>query len=119
MRAAPPVPHDAQAPECRIAALEAIRGSRCDLLLVCAFAFEASVHELPEDLTKEIRFGKLAVLPVLMNPDLAMGDELLKKTGAGNLFTVFGEPDVKLTTADGQVTVEIRGVDVFDPSTGA
>ncbi len=54
-----------------------------------------------------------------MNPDLAMGDELLKKTGAGNLFTVFGEPDVKLTTADGKVTVEIRGVDVFDPSTGA
>ena len=101
------------------AALEAIKGSRCDLLLVCAFAFEASVHELTAELTKEIKFGKLAVLPVRMNPDLAMGDELLKKTGAGNLFTVFGEPDVKLTKVNGQVTVEIRGVDVFDPSTGA
>ena len=78
------------------AALEAIKGSRCDLLLVCAFAFEASVHEQTAELTKEIKFGKLAVLPVRMNPDLAMGDELLKKTGAGNLFTVFGEPDVKL-----------------------
>ena len=54
-----------------------------------------------------------------MNPDLAMGDELLKKTGAGNLFTVFGEPDVKLTTKDGKVVATIRGVDVFDPSTGA
>ena len=31
-----------------------------------------------------------------MNPDLAMGDELLKKTGAGNLFMVFGEPDVDI-----------------------
>jgi adenine-specific DNA-methyltransferase len=101
------------------AALEAIKGSKCDLLLVCAFAFEASVHEQTAELTKEIKFGKLAVLPVRMNPDLAMGDELLKKTGAGNLFTVFGEPDVKLTRADGKVTVEIRGVDVFDPSTGA
>jgi adenine-specific DNA-methyltransferase len=101
------------------AALEAIKGSRCDLLLVCAFAFEASVHEQTAELTKEIKFGKLAVLPVRMNPDLAMGDELLKKTGSGNLFTVFGEPDVKLTTANGKVTVEIRGVDVFDPSTGA
>ncbi len=101
------------------AALEAIKGSRCDLLLVCAFAFEASVHEQTAELTKEIKFGKLAVLPVRMNPDLAMGDELLKKTGAGHLFTVFGEPDVKLTTANGKVTVEIRGVDVFDPSTGA
>src|SRR5207237_9915719 len=101
------------------AALEAIKGSRCDLLLVCAFAFEASVHEQTAELTKEIKFGKLAVLPVRMNPDLAMGDELLKKTGAGHLFTVFGEPDVKLTTAGGQVTVEIRGVDVCHPGTGA
>src|SRR5438094_10327961 len=54
-----------------------------------------------------------------MNPDLAMGDELLKKTGAGNLFMVFGEPDVKITNdKDGKVTVEIRGVDVYDPTTG-
>ncbi len=100
-------------------ALEAIKGSRCELLLACAFAFEASVHEQTAELTKEIKFGKLAVLPVRMNPDLAMGDELLKKTGATNLFTVYGKPDVKLTTKDGQVTVTIRGVDVFDPSTGA
>jgi adenine-specific DNA-methyltransferase len=101
------------------AALEAIKGSRCDLLLVCAFAFEASVLEQTAELTKEIKLGKLTVLPVRMNPDLAMGDELLKKTGAGNLFTVFGEPDVKLTTKDGKMVVTIHGVDVFDPSTGA
>jgi len=25
-----------------------------------------------------------------------MGDDLLKKTGAGNLFMVFGEPDVEI-----------------------
>jgi adenine-specific DNA-methyltransferase len=91
------------------AALEAIKGSKCDLLLVCAFAFEASIHEQTAELTKEFKLGKLAVLPVRMNPDLAMGDELLKKTGAGNLFTVFGEPDVKLTTKDGQVVVKNRG----------
>ncbi|MFO0800080.1 MAG: site-specific DNA-methyltransferase [Gemmataceae bacterium] len=102
------------------AALEAIKGSRCDLLLVCAFAFEPSVHEQTAELTKEIKLGKLTILPVRMNPDLAMGDELLKKTGAGNLFTVFGEPDVKLdTTKDGKVVATIRGVDVFDPGTGA
>ncbi len=101
------------------AALEAIKGSRCELLLVCAFAFEPSVHELTAELTKEIKLGKLAILPVRMNPDLAMGDELLKKTGAGNLFTVFGEPDVKLTRQNGKVVITIRGVDVFDPTTGA
>ena len=31
-----------------------------------------------------------------MNPDLTMSNELLKKTGTGNLFTVFGEPDVAI-----------------------
>jgi adenine-specific DNA-methyltransferase len=101
------------------AALEAIKGSKCDLLLICAFAFDAGVHEQTAELTKEIKLGKLAILPVRMNPDLAMGDELLKKTGSGNLFTVFGEPDVKLDRRDGKVVVTIRGVDVFDPSTGA
>jgi adenine-specific DNA-methyltransferase len=103
----------------KAAALEAIRGSRCDILLVCAFAFEASVHEQTAELSKEMQFGKLRVLPVRMNPDLAMGDELLKKTGVGNLFTVFGEPDVKIDRDKaGLVMVTVRGVDVFDPTTG-
>jgi adenine-specific DNA-methyltransferase len=54
-----------------------------------------------------------------MNPDLAMGDELLKKTGAGNLFMIFGEPDVEIRKdKKGKVVVEIRGVDVYDPTTG-
>lgn len=54
-----------------------------------------------------------------MNPDLAMGDELLKKTGAGNLFTVFGEPDLSVERqADGRLVVEVRGVVVYDPTTG-
>ena len=53
-----------------------------------------------------------------MNPDLSMGDELLKKTGAGNLFMVFGEPDVEMKPqANGDIVVSIRGVDVYDPTT--
>jgi adenine-specific DNA-methyltransferase len=48
-----------------------------------------------------------------------MGDELLTKTGAANLFMVFGEPDVKIDrTNDGKIVVEIKGVDVYDPTTG-
>ena len=63
--------------------------------------------------------GPPTVLQAHMNPDLAMGDELLKKTGSGNLFMVFGEPDVSIEpTDDGQIEVEIRGVDVYDPTTG-
>ena len=54
-----------------------------------------------------------------MNPDLAMSDELLKKTGTGNLFMVFGEPDVVIKeNKDNQIIVEIKGVDVYDPTTG-
>ena len=50
---------------------------------------------------------------------LAMGDELLKKTGTGNLFMVFGEPDIDVRpVGDNQLQVEIRGLDVYDPTTG-
>ena len=66
----------------------------------------------------ERKLGKLPVLLVRMNPDLAMGEELLKKTGAGNLFMVFGEPDVRSTASGTAVGVEIRGVDIYDPTTG-
>src|SRR5262249_9962195 len=100
------------------AALEAIRGSACDLLLVCGFAFDPHVSEQTQELKKELRFGKLRILAVKMNPDLAMGDELLKKTGSGNLFMVFGEPDVAIQKQkDGRLVIELRGVDVYDPTT--
>ena len=94
------------------AAKEAVQGVGFDVLIVCGFAFDPHVSE------ESKRYGKLVVLSCRMNPDLAMGD-LLKKTGAGNLFMVFGEPDVEVKkTKDGQVTAEIRGLDVYDPTTG-
>jgi adenine-specific DNA-methyltransferase len=95
------------------AAKEAVRGVGFDVLLVCGFAFDPSVSEEAK------RYGRLTVLPVRMNPDLAMGDELLKKTGAGNLFMVFGEPDMDIKKQkDGRLTVAIKGLDVYDPTTG-
>jgi len=145
------------------AAKEAMRGLGFDLLVVCGFAFDAHAGETakefgPEEF-KELdgpvvtegvkRYGKLPVMLARMNPDLAMGDELLKKTGAGNLFMVFGEPDVEVravsadcaddadgkgkgkaktkgkaqsaqsvSSADEALIVEVRGVDVYDPTTG-
>jgi hypothetical protein len=95
------------------AAKEAVKGVGFDVLIVCGFAFDPAVSEEAK------RYGKLVVLPAKMNPDLAMGEELLKKTGAGNLFMVFGEPDVEIRQKDGHVVVEIKGVDVYDPTTGA
>ena len=95
------------------AAKEAVQGVGFDLLIVCGFAFDPHVAEEVK------RYGELTVLPAKMNPDLTMGDELLKKTGAGNLFMVFGEPDVYIKKQkNGQIFVEIKGVDVYDPTTG-
>ncbi|CAN5439742.1 site-specific DNA-methyltransferase [soil metagenome] len=95
------------------AAKEAVQGVGFDLLIICGFAFDPHVTEEAK------RYGKLVVLPTKMNPDLAMGNELLKKTGAGNLFMIFGEPDVDIEEQkDGQVIVKIKGLDVYDPTTG-
>ncbi len=95
------------------AAKEAVQGVGFDMLIICGFAFDPHVAEEVK------RYGKLIVLPAKMNPDLAMGDELLKKTGTGNLFMVFGEPDVEITKQkDGKIVVEIKGIDVYDPTTG-
>ena len=94
------------------AAKEALRGVGFDVLIVCGFAFDAAVGETGRE------FGNLTVLPTKMNPDLSMGAGLLKKTGSGNLFMVFGEPDVLVKTEDGDVTVELRGLDIYDPTTG-
>jgi len=152
------------------AAKEALRGAGFDMLVVCGFAFDAHAGETAKEFSPETtksfdspptagaqdertgfvadeakKYGKLPVLLAKMNPDLAMGDELLKKTGAGNLFMVFGEPDLVIhrVGADSErgdssppppvplgptprarndtgekLVVEIRGVDVYDPTTG-
>ncbi len=82
-----------------------------DVLITCAFNYEAHATE----------FDKLGCVPVLkarMNADLHMGGEL-KNAGQGNLFVIFGEPDIDVLDAeDGQVQVRVNGVDVFDPSAG-
>jgi adenine-specific DNA-methyltransferase len=98
----------------RLAAREATRGMGFDVLLVCAFAFDPQANES----VKEFSIGRMRVVLVRMNSDLAMGDVLLKKTGSGNLFTIFGEPDVEISRDGDELTVEIKGVDVYNPTTG-
>jgi adenine-specific DNA-methyltransferase len=92
------------------AAREAL-DARFDTLIACGFNFDAHTGELS-------KLGPLPILKAKMNPDLHMSDEL-KNTGAGNLFVVFGEPDIEWNfDADGNLVVEVLGVDVFDPKTG-
>lgn len=82
-----------------------------DVLIACAFNFEAHTTEFT-------KLGKVPVLKARMNADLHMAEDL-KNTGKGNLFVIFGEPDINILDAgDGQIKVKINGVDVFHPSTG-
>jgi adenine-specific DNA-methyltransferase len=97
-------------PDLMAAAREATE-ARFDVLIATAFNFEAHASELNQ-------LGPLPILKAKINPDLHMAGEL-KNTGKGNLFIVFGEPDVEIEALrDDQVQVRVKGVDVFDPNTG-
>ncbi|NWG25043.1 MAG: site-specific DNA-methyltransferase [Pseudorhodoplanes sp.] len=82
-----------------------------DVLIACAFNYDAHSAEFD-------KLGRVPVLKARMNPDLHMGDDL-KATASGNLFVVFGEPDIDIETLkDGMIRVRIKGIDVFKPQTG-
>ena len=82
-----------------------------DVLIACAFNYDAHSSEFD-------KLGRIPVLKARMNADLHMADDL-KNTGKGNLFVIFGEPDIDILKAkDGQIQVKVKGVDVFHPNTG-
>lgn len=82
-----------------------------DVLIACAFNYEAHATEFS-------KLGRIAVLKARMNADLHMAEDL-KNTGKGNLFVIFGEPDITLLPEpDGKMRVKVNGVDVFKPQTG-
>ena len=85
-----------------------------DVLIGCAFNYDAHAAEFA-------RHGRVPILKARMNADLHMADDL-KNTGKGNLFVVFGEPDIDILPADGNggdaLIVKLNGVDVYEPSSG-
>ncbi|MGI9065960.1 MAG: site-specific DNA-methyltransferase [Pyrinomonadaceae bacterium] len=87
-----------------------------DVLITCAFNYDAHSSEFN-------KLGRIPVLKARMNADLHMSDEL-KNTGKGNLFVIFGEPDIDILNVElegaegGQIQVKVNGVDVFHPNTG-
>lgn len=82
-----------------------------DVLITCAFNYDAHSSEFN-------KLGRIPVLKARMNADLHMASDL-KNTGKGNLFVIFGEPDIQILDAkDGKIQVKVNGVDVFHPSTG-
>jgi adenine-specific DNA-methyltransferase len=82
-----------------------------DVLIACAFSYDAHSAEFA-------KLGRMTVLKARMNPDLHMATDL-KATGAGNLFVVFGEPDIQIEDAGkDMIRIRVFGVDVFKPQTG-
>jgi len=86
-----------------------------DVLITCAFNYDAHSSEFN-------KLGRIPVLKARMNADLHMADDL-KNTGKGNLFVIFGEPDIAILNAGedgkpGQIRIKVNGVDVFHPNTG-
>ena len=82
-----------------------------DILIACAFNYDAHSTELA-------RLGRIPILKARINADLHMAGDL-RNTGKGNLFVIFGEPDIDILDADNdQIQVKINGVDVYRPSTG-
>ena len=82
-----------------------------DVLIACAFSYDAHSAEFE-------KLGRIPVLKARMNADLHMAGDL-KNTGKGNLFVIFGEPDIDILDAgDEQIRVKINGVDVFHPNSG-
>ena len=97
-------------PDIAAAAREAREGG-FEALVSCAFSYDAHTSELD-------KLGPVPILKARMNADLHMADDL-KSTGKGNLFVVFGEPDIEVQDAsNGQVQVKVNGVDVYHPGSG-
>ena len=92
---------------------EAARECRdwADAMVVCGFAFDPQVGD------STMNLGRLVVLKARMNQELRAADAY--KAGGGNLFVVFGEPDIALEQAGEECVIRLKGVDIFDPTSGA
>ena len=94
-----------------VSAVREAADANFDVLITCAFNYDAHASEFN-------KLGRVPVLKARMNADLHMADDL-KNTGKGNLFVIFGEPDIDILDApDDQIQVKVNGVDVFHPNTG-
>ncbi|HEX8148637.1 MAG TPA: site-specific DNA-methyltransferase [Pyrinomonadaceae bacterium] len=98
-----------------VAATREARDAGFDVLVACAFNYDAHSSEFD-------KLGRIPVLKARMNADLHMADDL-KNTGKGNLFVIFGEPDIDIIDGGpeakpGQLRIKLNGVDVFHPDTG-
>jgi adenine-specific DNA-methyltransferase len=90
-------------------AIKACRDKRdADWLLILGFAFETGITELSRN------FGNFQVSIVRMHDDL-LQEGLLKRDKKAASFVTIGEPDIRLNRDRDTATVEIVGLDIYDP----
>lgn len=100
----------------RQAVNEAVKECRkrgdADWLIILGFSFESNIEN--QSVTASV--GGFEVTKVRMHDDL-MQDGLLKKDKKAASFVTIGEPDIQLVKKGKTATVEIRGLDIYDPVT--
>ena len=95
-------------------AIPAAKVNGYQVLIFAGFAFDPEAQAFIQKVPVaglQVHFANIA-------PDVLVGD-LLKTTRASQIFTVFGQPDVRVEKQkDGTYRVELRGVDIYDPLSG-
>jgi adenine-specific DNA-methyltransferase len=104
--------HGAITPTQVLGAIRETRGH--DHVLFVGFACDPEARKMIDEGVpgRELHYAAAA-------PDILVGD-LLKKKRTDQLFAVYGAPDVKIHSENGGslVSVELVGVDLYDPNTG-
>ena len=85
------------------------RGS-ADWLIILGFSFESDISNT----TETTSMGTFEVTKVRMADDL-LQEGLLKKDKKAASFMTIGEPDVRVHKQKDSVTIEIAGMDIYDP----
>ena len=85
-----------------------------DLIVFAGFAATAEAQQY----LAPGKRGRVNVALLEANADLLLGD-LLKNTKASQTFRLFAAPEAKVhPNGDGEVTIELLGMDAFDAATG-
>jgi adenine-specific DNA-methyltransferase len=98
----------------RKAVNDAIKACRqradADWLVLLGFGFESDV----DNRNVTLKVGSFEVTKVRMHDDL-MQEGLIKKDKKAASFVTIGEPDIGVNRQGDTATVEIRGLDIYDP----
>lgn len=80
-------------------------------LIVLGFSFESDI----EGSTQTMSMGKFEVTKARIHDDLLQEGLKKKPAKSAASFVTIGEPDIDLTKNGKEVTVEIKGLDIYDP----